>query len=133
MLDYEQPDIEQTEKRLSEAHDYLRIQSKRAELEQLDKQIAEPGFWDDANKAQEVSKQASVIRDVIQEYEQALALLEDARTANELAREDEEFAREAGLLLTKLNKLLNSFEVNSWFSGRFDAGDAILTDRKSVV
>ena len=48
-------------------------------------------------------------------------------TCAELADEDESFAEEAKSLLAKLDEELDGLEVSSWFSGRFDAGDAILS------
>ena len=108
-------------------HAYLHIDDKTVELQRLDAQIASPGFWDDASRAQSVSKQASNLRDVIAEYDGACALLDDVRAAAELADEDESFAEEAKSLLAKLDEELDGLEVSSWFSGRFDAGDAILS------
>ena len=113
--------------RVADSHAYLHIDDKTVELQRLDAQIASPGFWDDASRAQSVSKQASNLRDVIAEYDGACALLDDVRAAAELADEDETFADEAQSLLAKLDEELDGLEVSSWFSGRFDAGDAILS------
>ena len=113
--------------RVADSHAYLHIDDKTVELQRLDAQIASPGFWDDASRAQSVSKQASNLRDVIAEYDGACALLDDVRAAAELADEDESFAEEAKYLLAKLDEELDGLEVSSWFSRRFDAGDAILS------
>ena len=123
----ERNDIEQAAQRVNDAHGYLHIDDKRAELARLDEESARPGFWDDAARAQGVSKQASNLRETIREYEDAAALLEDARAALELAGEDEAFAAEAEDALERLDGMLDALEVTSWFSGRFDGGDAILT------
>lgn len=120
-------DIAEARRRVSDAHVYLHIDDKTGELKKLDALIASPGFWDDASRAQEVSKQASDIRDTLDEYEQASGLLVDAEAALELAGEDEAFADEAQSLLDELTVLLDRLEVSSWFSGRFDSNDAILT------
>ncbi len=120
-------DIEQATQRVSDARGYLHIDDKRAELARLDEESAAPGFWDDAAHAQSVSKQASNLRDTIREYEEAAALLEDARAALELADEDGAFAAEAEDALARLAVMLDGLEVTSWFSDRFDSGDAILT------
>lgn len=120
-------DIEQAAQRVSDAREYLHIEEKTAELARLDEVCAQPGFWDDAAHAQSVSKEASDLRETIREYKDALSLLDDARAAAELAGEDEAFARETHDTLIRLDALLDSLEVTSWFSGRFDAGDAILT------
>ena len=127
MADKENKELQEAARRVGDARAYLHIEDKQAELEELDAQIAAPGFWDDAAHAQAVSKQASNLRDTIDEYEDAAALLEDVRCAFELADEDEAFADEARSGLARLERLLDGLEVSSWFSGRFDAGDAILT------
>ena len=54
-------------------------------------------------------------------------MLDDARAAFDLASEDELFAEEASEALDKLDGLLDALEISSWFSERFDGGDAILT------
>lgn len=127
MADKEIKELQEAARRVNDARAYLHIEEKEAELEELDDEIASPGFWDDAAHAQSVSKQASNLRDTIGEYDAAVALLEDVRTAFELAGEDEAFAEEAQAGLARLEQLLDGLEVSSWFSGRFDAGDAILT------
>lgn len=127
MADRDEKDLEKVAQRVEAAHGYLHIDERAAELAKLDEEIAQPGFWDDASHAQSVSKQASVLRDTIAEYDEAAALLDDARAAFDLASEDELFAEEASAALDKLDELLDALEISSWFSERFDDGDAILT------
>ena len=127
MADRDEKDLEKVAQRVEAAHGYLHIEERAAELAKLDEEIAQPGFWDDASHAQSVSKQASVLRDTIAEYDEAAALLDDARAAFDLASEDELFAEEASAALDKLDELLDALEISSWFSERFDGGDAILT------
>lgn len=119
--------LEEAEKRTEEARAYLHIDEKKAELANLDSRIANPDFWNDTDNAQQVSKQASDIRDVIERYESACGLLDDIKTATELAEEDPEFGEEIENDLERLEKLLDDFEVESWFNGRFDSSDAILS------
>ena len=127
MADRDEKDLEKVAQRVEAAHGYLHIDERAAELAKLDEEIAQPGFWDDASHAQSVSKQASVLRDTIAEYDEAAALLDDARAAFDLASEDELFAEEASAALDKLDELLDALEISSWFSERFDGGDVILT------
>lgn len=120
-------DIEEARKRVADAQAYLHIESKQAELEQLDAQIATPGFWDDATRAQEISKQTSDLRDVLGEYQYANELLSDAEVALDLAHDDEAFEQEAETLLHKLEALLDRMQIASWFDGRFDGSNAIMS------
>ncbi len=119
--------IEEARKRLEDAKGFLHIDSLQEQLSALDKQIAEPGFWDDPAQASAVTKEASAVRDLLAEYDEAASLLEDIEAAFELAAEDEVFAAECETGLTRLGSQLDGLEINSWFTGRFDSGDAILT------
>ncbi len=122
-----QKELEGAEGRLADARQFLHIDEKTAELAALDEQAAAPDFWNDATAAQAVAKQASNLRATLADYERAQGLLDDARTACELAGDDETFAEEAAGAAAELAALLDALEVESWFSGEFDAGDAILT------
>lgn len=112
--------------RVQDAKGYLHIDEKRAELAELERQTADAGFWNDVAHAQQVSKQASALRETIASYDAAQGLVDDIAAAWELAREDPAFEEEASNLLAELSVALDALEVESWFSGRFDAGDAIL-------
>ncbi len=120
-------EIEAASARLADAHGYLKVDQLREDVAALDAQMAEPGFWDDAQAAQKVSKEAADLKDTIAEYEAAAAKLEDAEAACELASEDEAFAEEYEQDLADLSRMLDALEVSSWFSGRFDRGGAILS------
>ncbi len=119
--------VEQLARRVEDAHAYLHVDDKAAELEKLDVAMAAPSFWDDSAHAQSVTKQASNLRATIDEYDEAVSCLEDVRTAFELANEDASFADEAASSANKLSDMLDALEVSSWFSGEFDDGDAILS------
>ena len=115
------------EERVRDAHAFLHIDDKTAELSKLDEETAMPGFWDDTAHAQAVSKKAGNLRETIREYDDAESLLSDAQVAFELSGEDDAFAGEALDALERLALMLDALEVSSWFSGSFDDGDAILT------
>lgn len=119
--------LDAAQQRLSDAHDFLHITDREEELSSLEAQIAAPGFWDNAEAAQKISKQASDVRDLLARYAQACALLEDARTATEFAAEDDSFQQELESCLEKLEEMLDAFEIESWFTGAYDSADAILT------
>ena len=122
-----QKEIEKAQGRLSDAFSFLRIEEKRDELAALDEETARPDFWNDAATAQAVSKKAAGLRATIEDYERACGLLDDASAACELAGDDAAFAEEAEHTVAELTALLDQLEIESWFSGEFDEGDAILT------
>ncbi len=115
--------------RLDKIEEYLGLESKRARILELDKESAKPGFWDDQNHAQTIMSEASALRNEVENLEDAKELLGEAEAANELALEDEDelLAAEANDLLARLVKHIDELELASWFDGKFDHGDAIVT------
>lgn len=107
--------------RLEQARSYLQLESKRAELQSLDDQTAQPGFWDDTAKAQAISREASILRNIINNIEQAESLFADAQAAFEL-----EMDEDATEILKELDALISDIELSSWFDGEYDHGDAIV-------
>lgn len=120
-------ELETLQERVDDARKFLHVDEKTQELASLEQKMASPGFWDDSASAQEMSKAASDIRDLIAEYDAAASKLDDASAAYELSAEDEGFASEYESAVRELEKMLDSLEVSSWFSGRFDSGSAILS------
>lgn len=120
-------ELETYGKRLGDAYEFLHIDDLSKQIESLEAEMAAPGFWDDAAHAQGVSKQISDMRQTIDGYHDAESRFEDAKAAYELSAEDEAFESEYEAALKALGEMLDALEVASWFSGRFDSGDAILS------
>ena len=124
--------LDALEARLAEVERYLHIDEKRDRLEELERESAAPGFWNDAEAARKVMAELSECRDDVSRVEGARAKLGDARAALELAAElddDEaaEFTAEAADLAGQLTRSIDEMELSSWFTGEFDHGDAIVT------
>jgi peptide chain release factor 2 len=118
--------LDSAKQRLGEAQGFLHITQRERELEDLEREISQPGFWDNAEVAQKVSKRASDVRDLLSRYQHAITLLEDAQTAAEFANEDSSFEQELNTALLELEGMLDAFEVESWFTGTYDNADAIV-------
>lgn len=116
--------------RLTEVGSYLHIGVKKEQLSALEAQSAEPGFWDNQLHAQAIMAQASVLRDEIKTYDHAVALLEECEATWALLESedgDEELETYVEELSRELERALNELELSSWFTGKFDHGDAIVT------
>ena len=116
-------------KRLEEVEHYLQIEQKRYRRAELQESSAQPGFWDDPQAAQAVMGEISRLGDDIKAYDGACELLEEAQSADELALEadDEETSEYAGECVARLGGMLDELELSSWFTGKFDHGDAVVT------
>ena len=122
-------EIARLRERLGEMGRYLSIDAKRARQAGLEADSAKPGFWDDPQAAQAVMAEVARLKDDVTSYEGALALLDEAASADELAVEegDEETERYAASVIAELHRALDDLELSSWFTGEFDHGDAIVT------
>ncbi len=115
--------------RLAEVEHYLQIEAKRARRSALQEASADPGFWDDPSAAQAVMGEVSRLGEDIKAYDAAVEMLGEAQSADELALEadDEETGAYAAECVARLAGMLDELELSSWFTGKFDHGDAIVT------
>ncbi len=115
--------------RLAEVERYLQIEAKRARRADLQERSAAPGFWDDPAAAQALMGEISRLGEDIKAYDEAVAMLGEAQSADELAVEadDEETGAYACECMERLGGMLDELELSSWFTGKFDHGDAIVT------
>jgi peptide chain release factor 2 len=86
-----------------------------------------PGFWDDQAAAAEISAQHSRAQKRLQDFRQLTKDIEDLDELAELAIDDEEMAGELSSQLASVEQRLADLEEQRLFSGRFDAGDAVVT------
>ena len=89
--------------------------------------MAEPDFWNNQEKAQEVVAELKRLKGVLTPLEQAISGGDDLSAMIEMADEDESFADEVPAELDRLETLLDDLEVKSLLDGPLDDNDAILT------
>jgi peptide chain release factor 2 len=97
------------------------LKERAAELE---RQMAEPGFWDDQQKAAETSAEHARVTRRLERYERLNGDYEDAR---ELLSMDGEMADEIAATLEPLRSELDKLQEDALFTGEYDAGDALVT------
>ena len=113
--------------RLAEAEHFLgldRLTERRAELE---KAASEPGLWDDADHAREVTTELGRVTEDLDLLAALTEQLSDARTLNELIEEesDDSLRPEVEGMLADLDRRLGALELRSLFAGPYDDGDAV--------
>jgi peptide chain release factor 2 len=86
-----------------------------------------PGFWDDQAKAAEISAQHSSAQRRLESFRALTQDVDDLAELAELAADDEEMAGELATQLASVERRLAELEEERLFSGRFDAGDAVVT------
>jgi peptide chain release factor 2 len=98
---------------------------KQAELEKLEKQISEPGFWDDSEGAQKVMGKRSRLERALQQQKDFETGVSDADVLFEFAGEDPESAKDLETLIGKLERDVTAAEIQSLLAGETDANNAI--------
>jgi peptide chain release factor 2 len=91
---------------------------------ELEAQMGEPGFWDDQQRAAEISSEHSRVAKRLERYERLRREYDDAR---ELLEMDGDMAAEIQASLDPLERELERLQEDALFSGEYDAGDAVVT------
>ncbi len=99
--------------------------SKEAEFATLEKQITQPGFWDDQEAAQKIVQRRSRIEKSLQQHDGFETAVSDAEVLIEFSADDPASAVELETLIKKLEKDVAAAEIQSLLSGETDANNAI--------
>ncbi len=89
--------------------------------------MSAPGFWDDQELAAKVSAEHSRAARRVEEFNTLETEVEDLASLAEMAEEDPEIAAELESQLAPVEQRLEALEEQRLFSGRYDAGDALVT------
>jgi peptide chain release factor 2 len=85
------------------------------------------GFWDDQERAAKVSAEHSRASRKLAQFRELESDVEDLEPLAELADEDAEMATELEEQIASVQTRLDALEEERLFSGRYDAGDALVT------
>jgi peptide chain release factor 2 len=86
-----------------------------------------PGFWDDPDKAAKVSSQHASATRRLEAFNALQRDAEDLEGLVELLEEDDSMAQELEGQIASVEARLAELEEQRLFSGRYDAGDALVT------
>jgi peptide chain release factor 2 len=93
-------------------------------LAELERELNEPGFWNDQEHAQKISTEHSRVAKRLGMYERLRQEYEDAAEMLEL---DPELATEIEASIIPLRRELGLLQEASLFEGEYDQGDAVVT------
>jgi peptide chain release factor 2 len=108
---------------------FFDLPQKRAHLEELEMVVGQPDFWSDSENAQQVLKEQSQIKSIINEWERVSHEVEDAEVLAELSfeEEDEETAREAHAKISEIEKQVEGLEFKRILGEADDERNAIVS------
>ena len=96
-------------------------------LATLDAAMGAPGFWDDADKAREVTRERQQLTSRLDSVSKLDALADDAAAFRELWDEGEDAEADFREVVTRLDDLVSDLELRTLLSGEEDGADAIFT------
>jgi peptide chain release factor 2 len=89
--------------------------------------MGEPGFWDDQERAARVSSEHSRAQRKLEGYRTLESDIDDLEALEEMAAEDDSIAGELAEQRESVEARLAELEEQRLFSGRYDAGDAVVS------
>ena len=121
-------DLAALDRRVTDAHRYLRVDDARATIERLEAEITEkPDLWDDPDRARELTTGLARAREDVELVEGLDQRLSDVTTLHELAREEGDETQEPEIAagIHELQGELDGLEMRALFTGEHDERDAI--------
>ena len=91
--------------------------------------MSDPTFWDDPDKAREISQEATQLKNAVESYKQLDSDIEDANVMLEMAIEEDDCSLEGEIkdYVQQKEETVEKQEVLLLLSGEYDANNAILT------
>jgi peptide chain release factor 2 len=105
------------------------IDELRETKEELDARMSEPGFWDNPDEAQRISKEANRVKETIETHEELTERLDDMEAMIELAEEGDtdDFTGEIERGLEKTSRMVQQLQKHYFLSGEYDDRNAYVT------
>lgn len=121
--------ISTLQSRLSQAWEILNLEESKAQIINLEAQMADPGFWSDQAKARELSRQLSELKKEVEAWEAIKHELSDLASLVGLAEDsgDQSLVGEAQTSVRDLSDRFAKLEFQLLLSEDFDSRNAILS------
>lgn len=126
--------IADLDKSLSSIEAVVDLDALRADIAELENEVAVPNLWDDQDNAQRVTSKLSAKQAELDRVSGLRSRLEDAEVMLDLAQEEADEAAQAEVEaeLKGLGKDIAALEVRTLLSGEYDQRDALVTIRSEA-
>ena len=119
--------ITELDRRLSDLESFFDLEGLKERAAELSDEMSEPSFWDDPEKAREVSSKFSRIEERIKLLESLRSRLDDSEELFEISDGDGDMLGEVEREVGNIELSLQEQEVARMFRGPYDEGPAILS------
>nr|WP_207745997.1 peptide chain release factor 2 [Mediterraneibacter glycyrrhizinilyticus] len=117
------------EEPLKDLRDSLDLASKKERIEELERKIEEPNFWDNPEESQHTMKLLRSIQDSVKKIEKMYADYEDIGLLIEMSEEepDDETIEEIREDLERFQEEFEELRIGTLLTGEYDRNDAIMS------
>ncbi|RHT38759.1 peptide chain release factor 2 [Firmicutes bacterium AM31-12AC] len=117
------------EEPLKDLRDSLDLASKKERIEELERRIEEPGFWDNPEESQQTMKYLRGLQDSVKQIEQMFTDYEDIALLIEMSEEepDDDTIQEIQEDLERFKEEFEELRIQTLLTGEYDKCSAILT------
>ena len=121
MKTYEEP--------MQQMRSSLDLDNKEKRIEELERTMAEPGFWENQEKAQKLQKELGSLRNGIDAFKKLENLYEETLMMIDMANEDDDESVLPDIRsdMDQFTEEFESMRIRTLLSGPYDANDAIVT------
>jgi peptide chain release factor 2 len=122
------PDIRELQRRLNEAEVYLSVAENRERFAVLEHEVAEPGLWDDQDRAKKLNAEYANIKDDLEVFDTLSEDIENVEVLHELARDEDDASQEPEIeaAIAAVASTFDQLELRSMFTGEHDDCDCIV-------
>ncbi len=130
VLDNMKIEIQNLKPTLDEVTASLDLESKKKRIEELNREMEEPTFWDDAEKANKKTKELKNMQDLIEKMEHLIVqygdIIDMIDMCNDEGTEDNDMAAEIRADLDEFETVLEEIRIANLLNGEYDKCNAIL-------
>ncbi len=121
-------DLKELRGRIAEAGGYLKIDSNRLRLVELEAEVARPDLWDDQEFAKKLNAEYSNVKGDIDDFDALRRDLDDTEVLHEMAREMDDETQEPDIQsgVTSVTARLDQLDLRSLFTGEHDEASCIV-------
>ncbi|HVP64490.1 MAG TPA: peptide chain release factor 2 [candidate division Zixibacteria bacterium] len=113
--------------KVRELREYLDAPAARNQLEQVEKKVSDPNFWNDPENSQKVMRERKRLEDRLATETELARRADDITAYFDLAREGEDVEGELEKEVADLRAMIERLETETLLSGETDRNNAIVT------
>ncbi len=118
--------LKDAQNRVEALHRYLDIDAKQMQLEEEQLRTQDPGFWDDAKRAEEQMKKVKGIEKWINGYKEVKTLVDELALAFDFYKEEMVTEEEVDTAYAKTTEAIEELELRNMLRQEEDSMDCVL-------